>query len=214
MTLARHEADPTPASARVAGGDAERDPRVVDWVPGTSAATMWSIIGLVVTAPSLVLFALPMIVQSGSASGSFRVGLVDLLVVVALTVLLLVAHEAIHGAFMRAFGARPRFGTMLVGGVAPALYATADGYQFARGQYLTIAVAPMLTLSVLGFIACFGPWAGYLVVPLAIHLGGCVGDWFAFRRTLREPGTSRCEDLRDGVRFHRAGEATATGGAN
>jgi len=204
VTLAMPEADPTPASARIASRDAERDPRVVDWVPGTSAATMWSVIGLVVTAPSLVLFALPMIVQSGSASGSFRVEVADLLIVVGLTLLLMAAHEAVHGLLMRAFGARPRFGAMLAGGVAPAFFATADGHQFTRRQYLTIAAGPTVVLSTIGFIACFGPWGGYLVVPLAIHLGGCVGDWFAVRRTLQEPATSRCEDLRDGVRFHRA----------
>ena len=145
-----------------------------------------------------------MMLRSGLGTMSLRFGLVDLLLVVGLTLLLMASHEAIHGVVMRGFGARPRFGTMLVGRVAPALYATADEYQFTRRQYLAIAAAPTLAISVLGFVACFGPWAGYLVLPLAIHLGGCVGDWFAVRRTLREPSSSRCEDLRDGVRFHRA----------
>jgi hypothetical protein len=65
----------------------------------------------------------------------------------------------------------------------------------------------VVAISALGFVACFGPWAAYLIVPLAIHLGGCVGDGFAILRALREPSTTTCEDLRDGIRFHRMGAA-------
>jgi hypothetical protein len=38
-----------------------------------------------------------------------------------------------------------------------------------------------------------------------------VGDGFAILRTLREPSTTLCEDLRDGVRFHRQGAAAPAG---
>ena len=181
------------------------EPKVVDWVPGTSSAVMWNVAGLVITVAGLFVFALPVMLQSASLSGSIQFGVVDLLVVVGVTVLLMVLHEAIHGVVMLGFGARPRFGAMLVGHVVPALYATADGHQFTRARYLAIAAAPAVTISLVGFTACFGPWAGYLVVPLAIHLGGCVGDGFAMLRALREPSTTLCEDLRDGIRFHRAG---------
>lgn len=126
-----------------------------------------------------------------------------MLLVVALTALLVVAHEAIHGLVMLRSGARPRFGATLVGRVMPAVYATSEGHRFTRGQYLAVAAAPAVAVSVLGFLACFGPWAGYLIVPLAVHLGGCVGDGFAGWRALREPPGTECEDLRDGIRFHR-----------
>ena len=88
-------------------------------------------------------------------------------------------------------------------GVMPALYATARGHRFTRGQYLTVAVAPAVTISLLGFVACFSQWGGYLILPLAFHLGGCVGDGFAARRVLGEPRGTEFEDLRDGIRFHR-----------
>jgi hypothetical protein len=134
---------------------------------------------------------------------SFRIGLLDVLLVVALTALVVIAHEAIHGLVMLCFGARPRFGAMLVSRIMPALYATSAGHRFTRGEYLTVAAAPAVTISVLGFWSCFGPWAGYLILPLAFHLGGCVGDGFAGWRVLREPPGTECEDLRDGIRFHR-----------
>jgi len=189
--------------------DPTPEPGVVEWRPGMSSAVTWNAAAILVTGVGLPVFLLPVMLRSGSGSGSFKVGPVDVLVVVALTALLMVVHEAIHGLVMRGFGARPTFGATLVGHLVPALYTTADGYRFSRGQYLTVAVAPALTISVLGFLACFGPWGGFLIVPLAIHLGGCVGDGFAAARTLREPSTSTCEDLRDGIRFRRISVAPA-----
>jgi hypothetical protein len=191
--------------------DRKLEPGVSEWRPGASSAITWNAVAVLVTVAGLFVFSLPVMLRSGSASGSFQVGLVDLLLLVALTALLMVAHEAIHGLVMRGFGARPRFGATLVGHVVPALYTTADGHRFTRRQYLVVAAAPAVTISSLGFLACFGPWAAYLIVPLAIHLGGCVGDGFAVLRALREPSTTTCEDLRDGIRFHRGAAAPARG---
>jgi len=201
--MATPKQDPGPVLAV----DPKAEPEVIDWRPGTSSAIAWNVAGIVVTVAGLFLFTLPVMLRSGSVSGPFKFGLVDMLLVVALTVVLMVSHEAIHGLVMLGFGARPRFGAMLVGHVVPALYATADGHLFARRQYLAVAATPAVAISVLGFAACFGPWAAYLIVPLAIHLGGCVGDGFAVLRALREPSTTTCEDLRDGIRFHRTGAA-------
>lgn len=194
-----------PCTLRHPEHDSESD--VVEWRPGTSSAITWNIAGLVVTVAGLVIFAQPAILRSGSASGEVRFSVADVLLVLGITVLLMVVHEAIHGGVMRGLGARPRFGAMLVGRLVPALYTTADGHRFTRSGYLVVASAPAIVISVVGFALCFGPWAGYLVVPLAIHLGGCTGDGFAIVRTLREPSTTLCEDLREGIRFHRAPRA-------
>ena len=181
-------------------------PTIVDWRPGKSEATLWNIVAIVLVLAGIPLFSLPSIIRSGASGGSFQIRLADVLVIVVLTAVLVVLHEAIHALVMRAFGARPSFGALLVGGVMPALYATARGHRFTRGQYLTVAVAPGVVISVLGFLACFGPWGGYLIVPLAIHLGGCVGDGFATWKVLREPPGTEFEDLRDGIRFYRKPE--------
>jgi hypothetical protein len=160
---------------------------------------VWSVAGIVLTVLGLPLFASPSILRACSAGVTFRVGLVEILLVVILTTLLLIAHEGIHGLVMLLFGARPRFGATLVGGTMPALYATSERHRFTRGQYLIVAAGPAVVISLLGFWACFSPWIGYL----ALHLGGCVGDVFAFWRVLREPPGTECEDLRDGIRFYR-----------
>jgi len=91
----------------------------------------------------------------------------------------------------------------MVAGIFPALYTTAPGHVFSRAQYLAVAVAPGVALSALGFLACFSPVGGYLVIPLAVHLSGCVGDAAATQRLLRQPAGTGCEDLRDGIRFHQ-----------
>jgi hypothetical protein len=194
---------PEPKRSPSSTGQGEHVPDVVDWRPGGSSATTWTVVGIAMTVLGLPLFALPLMFRVGPTGGSHRIGLVDVLLVLALTTVLVIAHEGIHGLVMLSFGARPRFGTMLVGRVMPALYATSEGHHFSRGQYLTVAAAPALAISVLGFWACFGPWGGYLIVPLAFHLGGCVGDGFAGWRVLREPPGTEFEDLRDGIRFHR-----------
>ena len=105
---------------------------------------------------------------------------------------------------MLGFGARPRFGLMLLGRVALAAYCTAPGHRFGRDQYLILSAAPAVLISAAGLIACWAtPWAGVLVFPLAAHLGGCVGDGAAIAKLLREPADVLVEDLRDGLRIFR-----------
>jgi hypothetical protein len=181
----------------------ERQESVVDWRPGRAEATIWNVVAIVLIAIGLPLFALPSVLRNGPGGAAFRVGLTEILLVVALTAILLVVHEGIHALVMLAFRARPSFGVVLVGGAMPALYATSVGHRFDRAQYLAVAATPALVISVLGFLLCFGPWGAYLIVPLAIHLGGCVGDLFACGRVLRERPGTEFEDLRDGIRLHR-----------
>jgi hypothetical protein len=176
---------------------------VVEWRPSRSSAATWTVLGAGVAVLGLALFAFPSILRAGPAGGTFRIGPVDVLLVLALALLLVIAHEAIHGLAMLGFGARPRFGVILVGHVVPAVYATSGSHCFSRGQYLAVAAAPAVVVSLLGILASLGPWAGYLIVPLAFHLGGCIGDGFAGWRVLREPPGTECEDVRDGIRFYR-----------
>jgi hypothetical protein len=175
---------------------------VVDWRPGQAETTIWNVVAIALVALGLPLFALPSVIRHGPAGTSFRIGLAEVLLVVAVTALLLVVHEATHGLVMLASRARPSFGVVLVGGAVPALYATSVRHRFSRGQYLAVAATPAVVISMLGFLLCFGPWGGYLIVPLAIQLGGRVGDLFACWRVLHERPGTEFEDLRDGIRFH------------
>src|SRR5207237_8503674 len=166
-------------------------------------------ISLLAVVAGLIIVSLPVIARSKAFAISIPP--LDLLILLALATVLALLHEGIHGIAMAVFGARPRFGAVMVGAAIPAIYTTAPGHLFTRWQYLLVAVAPGLLISVLGFAMCFTGAGAYLVLPLALHLGGCTGDAAASLQVLRaRPGTM-CEDLRDGIRFHRAPTSAAAG---
>ena len=41
-------------------------------------------------------------------------------------------------------------------------------------------------------------------MPLALHLAGCVGDFWLATLALRQPPGALFEDLKTGIRFHPA----------
>src|SRR5438309_1923317 len=189
-----------------------------DWRPDRGTVLAWNVLAFLLFVGGLVVFGLPAVASSGHGSVTvvftFPTLLVVLLIVVGGTTALFLAHEGVHALIMRLFGARPRFGVTMVAGLLPALYTTAPGHVFGRMQYVSVAVAPALVLSALGFVACLSPFGGYLVVPLAIHLSGCVGDAHATLRTLRQPAGTGCEDLQDGIRFHALARGADQGEAH
>jgi hypothetical protein len=185
-----------------------QEPRSTDdWRPDQKAVLAWNALALLLFVLGLFVFGLPVVARAAHGAGTARttvtISVASPFIVLAATAGLLVLHEAVHALVMRLFGARPRFGAIMVARLIPALYTTAPGHVFRRGQYVAVAVAPGLALSALGFLACFSPPGGYLVIPLAIHLAGCVGDVAATERVLRQPAGTGYEDLRDGIRFHR-----------
>ena len=179
---------------------------VIEWRPNLTAAVLWNLFAVPIAIGSLLLFFRLATLRLGSSGTAvFRPSdlLLILLVTVVVTALLLAAHEGVHGLVMAGFGARPRFGALVIAGVVPALFTTAPGHLFTRRQYLAVALTPAGAISALGALACLTPVGLYLVVPLAIHFAGCVGDFAASIRLLREPRGTLYEDLRDGIRFHR-----------
>jgi putative zincin peptidase len=180
--------------------------RVVDWRPSRTAAVLWNVLSVPLLLIGLIGF-LRLATLHLPASGRVAFRALDLVLFLVLTALLtgalFVAHEGIHGLVMAVFGGRPRFGALMIAGLVPALYTTAPGHQFSRAQYLAVALTPAVTISALGALACLTAAGLVLAVPLSMHLSGCVGDFAATVRLWREPRGTRCEDLRDGIRFRR-----------
>lgn len=185
----------------------EAPPDVIEWRPNLTTAVLWNLFAVPMMIGSLLLFFRLATLRLGT-SGTAVFRPVDLLLILLVTVLvtaaLLAAHEGVHGLVMAGFGARPRFGALMIARLMPALFTTAPGHLFTRPQYLAVALTPAGAISALGALACLTPAGLYLVVPLAIHFAGCVGDFTASLRLLREPRGTLCEDLRDGIRFHRS----------
>lgn len=112
-------------------------------------------------------------------------------------------HELIHAAAMLVAGARPRIGIGF-GAAAPGyLYCTAQGHVFGRRAFQVITAAPVVLLTVAGlaWIAAGGPGAGWLVLPLALHLGGSMGDLMVLLVIARSPDAVRIREGESGLEF-------------
>lgn len=179
---------------------------VVDWRPTRRAGLVMNVAGLLAAVVGLAGYGALAI--AGAPSGSFTIGGWDLwfglLGTVGAIVVLALFHEALHGLAMLLFGARPRFGVGVAGGgLIPNVFTTSPGHLFTRTQYLVVALTPSVALTLLTVVLVgWGPMGGWLVVPAAIHLGGCVGDWWLVAQAVRHPANCRYEDLKDGLRVH------------
>ena len=185
-------------------GSGGSGPATIDWVPNKETVATWNLVSAPMGLAAAAVFGL--VACRGNLPAGFSVNWQIMLAIALAILALFVVHELIHGAVMAAFGAHPEFGVTKVGGSAmgSAFYATSPGFLFTRTQYLALAMAPTVLLSILGILLCLTPLAAVAWLPFTFHFMGCVGDCAIARRTLQEPSSTKCEDLRDGVRFIRA----------
>ncbi|NJO83536.1 MAG: DUF3267 domain-containing protein [Blastochloris sp.] len=117
-------------------------------------------------------------------------------------VIVLPLHELIHGIAISAVGHHARYGIKLSAGV---LYATADNAYFRRDEYLLVAVAPLVVITVVSMILMgFAPgWVGYyLAIGVILNAGGAVGDLWSSALLLRYPTSALIRDEQDGFRIY------------
>lgn len=110
-------------------------------------------------------------------------------------------HELTHGLTMRMFGASPKYGIKMKWMV---LYATSPGYAYRRNNYVVIALAPFVCLSilfVLGMWLLQGTlWVVLLGICGALNAAGAIGDMWITMIVLRYAPTAYVMDERDGMR--------------
>ena len=166
-------------------------PTTIEWKPSRRSAVAMNVAGLLVAVAGLLGYGWVAVARYGS--GSFAFGgweaVVGMLGTLAAVVVLLVVHEALHGLAMLAYGARPSFGVGVGGqGWLPYAYATAAGHRFARPAYTIVALAPTVVVTAVTVAAVWlAPYGGWLLVPAALHLGGCLGDRWLFGGPARQP---------------------------
>jgi hypothetical protein len=136
----------------------------------------------------------------GAAMGNASL-ILFLLEMIACTAIVLLVHELVHGAFFWIYSrSRPIFGLRL--GYA---YAAAPGWFFPPRQYLVIALAPLVLISILGMLLVAALPAEPLAVllfGLVVNASGAVGDiWIAYK-VVRERRPIVIEDLGDGMNFY------------
>jgi hypothetical protein len=135
------------------------------------------------------------------SEGEMRISLSMIGLAFAGILLTLGLHELTHGLAMRMFGASPKYGIKLKWMV---LYATSPGYAYRRNNYVVIALAPFVFLSIL---AVLGMWLlqGTLWVVLlgicgTLNAAGAIGDMWITMIVLRYAPTAYVMDERDGMR--------------
>ena len=93
------------------------------------------------------------------------------------------------------------------------LYASAEGVVYGRAQYLTIALAPSVVVTLLLMAVGLGlRWPLWTILVVVVHLSGCTGDWGYVRAIVRNPAIAFCEDTSYGVAFYAEGRADADRG--
>ena len=103
-------------------------------------------------------------------------------------ILYIVLHEAVHGIFMKLYGAKSvRFGFT-------GLYAFAGSERdcFGKGPYLVIALAPVVLFGVLlallqAFLPLDAPWLWVIYIIQTVNVSGAAGDLFVTLRFLSLP---------------------------
>ena len=110
-------------------------------------------------------------------------------------------HELVHGVFFWIYSrSRPKFALRV--GYA---YAAAPGWFFPRKQYLVIALAPFVLLTILGMgliaVAPIGALAAILFGMVA-NASGAVGDIWIAIKVIRERRKIVIEDVGDGMNFY------------
>lgn len=178
----------------------------VDWQSGRTTLAIWNALALVLLVVGIILFTVILTVANDGAGFSLEGAalILGILLTIVLTFALMVVHEGIHGLVMKRYGATPSYGAMMIGNVVPVFYCTAPGAMFTRRQFVGIALAPALVVTIgSAVVIAFVPHGGWVVFPAAMHLAGCIGDFGMTGIVARQPPGTMVEDLKTGMRFHR-----------
>jgi hypothetical protein len=121
-------------------------------------------------------------------------------IIAGVFVLVIVVHEALHGAGFLAFGGRPRFGAGVRGGL-PYAFATCPGRRFTMAQFLVIGALPLVVIDAASLAAAVsGTLAGYGMLAFVFNTSGAVGDLWVIGLILQTPAQAVYEDI-DGARI-------------
>lgn len=177
-----------------------------EWTPDATVERRLAFLSVVVLFLAVVLHTVLWALPRGVQETSFGLwtAVLALVVTVVLVLAIVVVHELLHGLVIVLVGGRPTFGAgRSESGAVAFFYTTAPGHLFTRAQYVVVALAPLVVLgALLLWWVWAGPWGGWVVIPAAIHLAGCVGDVGLTMLVLRQPGGTLVEDRKIGVTFH------------
>jgi hypothetical protein len=129
-------------------------------------------------------------------------GIPTWLALIALILVMIPLHEGAHGLAILWVGHKPRFGAKLSKMV---VYATTDAGLFRRDEFLIVALAPLVGISLLGMILVFfvPDWVAYYIsLAVILNAGSSIGDLWMVAVVLRHPPEAIVRDEEDGIRLY------------
>ncbi len=118
---------------------------------------------------------------------------------IALIVPILPLHELIHGWAIRRYGHTPRYGVKWL-----VLFATSDNALFRRDEFITIALAPLIVISLggLGLMTLLPLGiAEWVALAVAVNAAGSIGDIWMAAVALRYNTSALIRDEEDSMRI-------------
>ncbi len=162
----------------------------------------WSL-GLLITAWAVFSRLAKLVHPQAQSSISFSINrivdaLIFVVVLLGITAITLLLHEAIHGLFFRFFTKEsPRYG--FKGFYA---FAAAPEWYLPKPNYLVTALAPLVGISILavvGLLVTNPAWAAVWLWVFVFNTSGSVGDLWVVWTLLRSPADALIRDAGDVV---------------
>jgi hypothetical protein len=122
-------------------------------------------------------------------------GLVGLLLILPVLPL----HELCHGLMIRHYGHTPRYGAKWL-----VMFATSDGALFRRAEFVRIALAPLVMITLAGaLLMLFIPQglASWVAWAITLNAAGSIGDLWMTAVALRFGSSALIRDEADGMRI-------------
>lgn len=166
----------------------------------------WSALGTGATVVAAVVFTAIYGMGTGRSSIGFRIGSPDTAIVgfflFGLSIVgVIVVHEAIHAVVLRYYGGDVSYGVGLAGLILPYAYVTTTR-RLTRNQFIVVALAPLVAITLVGIPLMLLTDAAILVVPLALNAGGAIGDLWMACVLRRYPPHVTVEDSKTGMRIY------------
>jgi hypothetical protein len=128
-------------------------------------------------------------------------GLWSVVGAIGLYVLMILTHEAVHGVFFWWYTrAMPVFGVSWT-----YAYAAAPRWYILRSQYLVVALAPFVAITVVGLLLiALGPPKMIIPVSFVIvaNAAGCVGDFAVVWWLMRQDRRALVQDVGDAMTIY------------
>lgn len=133
---------------------------------------------------------------------SLTVGMIELLMVVVVSVVITVVHEAIHGVFFWLFTKeKPVFGASLL-----YAYAGAPDWYIRRDAYAVVGMAPLVVITVVGMALLWvvPTWAILpVILAVVLNASGAAGDMGVIGYLFTKPPSTYVCDTGDRMTFYR-----------